>query len=49
MPADAAVVAPPDLKLCNPNLDLSKPIDSRADNIISLTLVYDKGLRPLSL
>ena len=47
IPAEAAAVAPPDLRLCNPNFDLSNPIDSKAANKISL--VYESGLLPLNL
>ena len=47
--AEAAAMAPPDRKLCNLNLDVSNPIDSKADSKTSLVLVYDNGLLPLSL
>ena len=49
IPAFAAAVAPPALKLCKPNFDLSKPNDPRASNNNSLALVYDKGELPLNM
>ena len=43
MPAFAAVVAPPDLRLCRPNLFFGSPIVSNASRTTSLALEYDKG------
>jgi hypothetical protein len=48
IPAFAAAVVPPALKLCKPNFDLSKPIDPRSSNNSSLALLYDKGELPLN-
>ena len=41
-------MAPPALKLCRPKLRLSRPMDSRTDKRISLALVYERHLWPLS-
>ena len=43
MSAFAAVVAPPDLRMCRPNLFFGSPIVLNASRTTSFALEYDKG------